>query len=153
MVLVLDKTFSSFKLKFVFQKRIQFYQYVFWSHVHLTFSSSSGTTPDEEDRMWQLGMAKARQSHTNLGKIILQIQEEVQKKPKKPAHSEVIEQLKVEKPKMETLKLQYETIVTTGQIPNMDPPQPTTSSLLRKKMVEDTRDLTLITPPKRKLKI
>ena len=69
---------------------------------------------------------------------------------KKTAHSEVIEQLKVEKPKMETMNLQYETIVTTGQIPNVDPPQPTTSSLLRKKMVEDTTGFyskVRLTPP------
>ena len=100
----------------------------------------NGTTPDEEEKMWLLGMAKARQIHTNVTKTILRIQEEITKKPKKPAHAEVIEQLKGEKPKMGTMKLQYETIVTTGQIPNVDPPQPTTSSLLRKKMVEDTRD-------------
>ena len=113
-------------------------------------SSISGTTPDEEERMWQLGMSKARQIHTNLGKISLRIQEEVTKKPTKPAHSEVIEQLKVEKPKMETMKLQYETIVTTCQILNVDPPQPTTSSLLRKKMVEDTTGFyskVRLTPP------
>ena len=100
--------------------------------------------------MWQLGMSKARQIHTNLGKIILRIQEEVSKTPKKTAHSEVIEQLKVEKPKMETMKLQYETIVTIGQIPNVDPPQPATSSLLRKKMVEDTTGFyskARLTPP------
>ena len=85
--------------------------------------------------MWQLGMSKARQLHTNVGTIILRIQEEVTKKPKKPAHAEVIDQLKTQRPLMDTMKLQYETIVTTGQIPNLAPPQPTTSSLLRKKMV------------------
>ena len=101
--------------------------------------------------MWQLGMAKARQIHTNVTKNILRIQEEITKKPKKPAHSEVIDQLKAQKPLMETMKLQYETIVTTGQIPNMDPPQPTTSSVLRKKMVEDTLTLGYITPFKIKI--
>ena len=59
-------------------------------------SSTSGTTPYEEERMWKLGISKARQIHTNVTKILLRIQEEVTTTPKKPAHAEVIDQLKGE---------------------------------------------------------
>ena len=49
---------------------------------------------EEENRQWQLAMAKCRQVHTNTNKTLLRIKEEVAKSPKSAAHGEVIAQLK-----------------------------------------------------------
>ena len=113
-------------------------------------SSISGTTPDEEERMWQLGMSKARQIHTNLGKIILRIQEEVTKVPKKPAHSEVIEQLKVEK----TKNGDNEIIIRNNRYDRPDHQhRPTTTNDVEPPTQRDGRGYRVyskMTPPQRK---
>ena len=102
----------------------------------LHFESGTGLE-EEEQRQWMLAMAKCRQVHTNTNKINLRIKEEVAKNPKSAAHGEVIMQLKTFEQQLNVIYQEYEHITIHGVIPNSR--EPTTSALLRKKIVEDSR--------------
>ena len=91
---------------------------------------------DEENRQYTLAIAKCRQVHTNTSKILLRIREEIAKRPKSAAHGEVISQLKGYETTLSDIYAAYESITITGIIPNAG--EPTTSALLRRKIVEDT---------------
>ena len=90
---------------------------------------------DEEAKQWGLAMAKCRQVHTNTTKISLRIKEELNKPPCTAAHGEVIKQLTGAQKNIDDMCSQYEVITISGRIPNIT--EPTTSSLLRKKIVEE----------------
>ena len=75
--------------------------------------------------------------HTNTNKILLRIKEEVAKNPRSAAHGEVISQLKGFETRLNGLYMEYESITINGVIPNAR--EPTTSAVLRKKIVEDSR--------------
>jgi hypothetical protein len=99
-----------------------------------------GATPgtgaeEEEHRQMQLAMAKCRQVHANINKILLRIKEEIVKNPKSAAHGEVIQQLRGHETKLDDLFQVYEHITIHGVIPKAH--EPTTSAVLRKKIVEE----------------
>ena len=101
---------------------------------------------DEENRQYQLAIAKCRQVHTNTSKILVRIREEVAKNLRSAAHGEVIGLLKGYEKQLDVLYNKYEYITIHGVIPNAT--EPTTSAVLRRKIVEDTRGYP--SPPKKK---
>ena len=100
---------------------------------------------DEENRQYQLAIAKCRQVHTNTSKILLRIKEKLRKKTKSAAHGEVIGLLKGYEKQLDVLYNKYEYITIHCVIPNAT--EPTTSAVLRRKIVEDTRGYP--SPPKK----
>ena len=107
-----------------------------FANVNISVTPGTGAQ-DEENRQYQLAIAKCRQVHTNTSKILLRIKEEVAKNPKSAAHGEVIGLLKGYEKTLDVLYNKYEYITIHGVIPNAT--EPTTSAVLRRKIVEDTR--------------
>jgi hypothetical protein len=96
---------------------------------------TSNTTANEETKLWELGMAKVRQTHANITRVELKIMEAVSVPPKSGGHGEIIGKLQSYQGAMKKLKSQYEYVVEHQRIEGLA--VPTTVHELKKKVCED----------------